>query len=93
MQLPRASWLQNWEEAAVQALLTTMGASWSNAGCSAALISSSHTLKAPGVERRGGRRELKDASGGDAVVGAVIQSSSLHVVGFGTFVLLSKPGA
>lgn len=55
-QLPRASWLQNWEEAAVQALLTTMGASWSDAGCSAALISSSHTLKAPGIERRGGKK-------------------------------------
>jgi len=58
-QLPRASWLQNWEEAAVQALLTTMGAPWSNAGCSAALISSSHTLKAPGVERRGGKERAK----------------------------------
>ena len=58
-QLPRASWLQNWEEAAVQALLTTMGAPWSDAGFSAALISSSHTLKAPGVERRGRKERAK----------------------------------
>lgn len=58
-----------------------------------ALISSSGTLKATGIERRGERREQRDARGGDAVVGAVTQSSSVQVVGFVPSVLLSKSGA
>lgn len=62
-----------------------------------ALISSSGTLKATGIERRGERREerreQRDARGGDAVVGAVTQSSSAQVVGFVPSVLLSKSGA
>lgn len=93
----RLPWLQNWGRSCYAGIAHHNGRSQWHSGVQLwavpALISSSGTLKATGIERRGERREQRDARGGDAVVGAVTQSSSVQVVGFVPSVLLSKSGA